>query len=200
MRAQATALLVLTAAAAIATTVAGCGGGSSAQAPAATTLAGPQQAGGLRPGHPPRSSQAPPAQTTARHSSPSPRSTPSATRSSPPASQPPAPRRGVVRLTRGLYTDGPDGTPHYVLAFTSSAGSAVRGSVSFLYQDGRISTVGSYVGTLSRRGKITLTLHNGQALSGRLAGYRLSLTGCAAALPLARFAGGCTFSYHGHVP
>ena len=200
MRAQPTALLVLTVAAGIAATVAGCGGGSSAQAPAATTLARPQQAGGQPHGHPPRSSQPPPARTTARHSSRSPRGAPPATTSSPPASQPPALRRGVVRLTRGLYTDGPDGTPHYVLAFTSSARSAVRGSVSFLYQDGRISTVGSYAGTFSRRGKITLTLPNGQALSGRLAGDRLSLAGCAAALPLARFAGACTFSYHGHVP
>lgn len=200
MRAQATAFLALTAAAGLAATLAACSGGSSPRAPAATTLAGPQQAGTRPHGHSPRSSQAPPAQTAARNSSPSPTGTPPATTSSSPASHAPAPRRGVARLTRGLYTDGPDGTPHYVLAFTSASGSAVRGSVSFLYQDGRISTVGSYAGTLSRRGKVTLTLRGGQALSGTLAGDRLRLAGCAAALPLARFTGACTFSYHGHVP
>ena len=106
----------------------------------------------------------------------------------------------VIRLTRGLYTDAPDGTPHYILAFTSRAGSAIRGSVSFLYQDGRVSSAGSYAGTLSASGKITLTLGGGRALSGRYADGRLSLAGCTAALPLAKFAGGCTFTYHGHVP
>jgi hypothetical protein len=35
----------------------------------------------------------------------------------------------------GLYTDAPDGTPHDVLGFTSSAGGVIKGSVSFLYQD-----------------------------------------------------------------
>jgi hypothetical protein len=102
-------------------------------------------------------------------------------------------------LTSGLYTDAPDGTPHYVLSFTSSAG-VIRGSVSFLYQDGRTATVGSYAGTLSSSGKLTLTLGDGKALSGRYAGGQLSLAGCAAALPLAPVAGGCTFTYHGHVP
>jgi hypothetical protein len=103
-------------------------------------------------------------------------------------------------LTSGLYTDAPDGAPHYVLSFSSRGGGVIRGSVSFLYQDGRIATVGSDAGTLSGSGKITLTLSDGKTLSGTYAGGRIDLAGCAAALPLARVAGGCTFSYHGHVP
>jgi hypothetical protein len=103
-------------------------------------------------------------------------------------------------LTSGLYTDGPDGTPHYDLSFTSGPGGVLRGSVSFLYQDGRISTVASYAGTLSGGGKITLTLGDGKALSGRYTAGHLNLAGCAAALPLATFAGDCTFTNHGHVP
>lgn len=201
MRAQATAFLVLTAVTAgIAATLAGCGSGGSSRPSAASALATTRQAGRQRHGHLTRSSQAPPARTAARNSSPPARSSPP-TAAPAPASHPPAPRRSVVvRLTRGLYTDAPDGTPHYILAFTSRAGSAVRGSVSFLYQDGRISSAGSYAGTLSASGKITLTLGGGKALSGRYADGRLSLAGCTAALPLAKFAGGCTFTYHGHVP
>jgi len=103
-------------------------------------------------------------------------------------------------LASGLYTDGPDGTPHYDLSFAPGPGGVLTGSVSFLYQDGRVSTVGSYAATLSRSGKITLTLGDGKTLSGIYTAGHLNLAGCAAALPLATFAGGCAFAYHGHVP
>lgn len=194
-----TIFIGLTAATAgIAATLAGCGAGASGRPSAASTLAAARQAGRQSPSHSARSAQAPPAQTAAQNSNSPP------ARSSPPAralaSHPPVPRRSIITLTRGLYTDAPDGQPHYVLAFTSGAGSAIRGSVSYLYQDGRISTVGTYAGTLSAGGKITLRLGDGKTLSGRYASGRLSLAGCTAALPLATLAGGCTFSYHGHIP
>lgn len=98
--------------------------------------------------------------------------------------------------------DAPDGTSHYVLSFTARAGDAVTGSASFLYADGRIAAAGSYSGRLSAQGKITLTLGDGTILSGRYAAGRLNLAGCAAALPLVTGTGtgGCTFTYHGHVP
>jgi hypothetical protein len=201
MRADGTACLVLTAAAAGAcATLAGCASGVSAQAPAASTLTSTQQVESQRPGHAARPPQASAAGTAAR------KGTPTAQTSQPtvapaPASHSPTSSRNVsAMLTSGLYTDAPDGTPHYVLSFTSSAGSVIRGSVSFLYQDGRIATVGSYAGTLSGSGKITLTLGDGKVLSGRYTAGRLNLAGCAAALPLATVAGDCTFTYHGHVP
>jgi hypothetical protein len=88
-----------------------------------------------------------------------------------------------------------------VLSFTSGAGDALRGSVSFLYQDGRMATAGTYRGTLSGGGKITLTLASGKTLAGQYADGRLDLAGCVAALPLAStVSAGCTFTYHGHVP
>jgi hypothetical protein len=117
-----------------------------------------------------------------------------------PAGHSPARRAVSAALTSGLYADGPDGTPHYDLSFTAGPGRVLSGSVSFLYQDGRIATVGSYAGRLSGGGKITLTLAGGKALSGRYTAGRLNLAGCATVLPLATFAGDCTFTYHGHVP
>lgn len=204
MRAQATAFLALAAATAgMAGALAGCGSAGSARPSAASTPAATRQAGRPRPGHPSRSSQAPAAQTAARKSPPPARSAPPTTpptRAPAPASHGPAPRRSVVKLTRGLYTDSPDGTPHYVLAFTSPAGSTLRGSASFLYQDGRVSSAGSYAGSLSASGKLTLTLGDGKVLSGRYADGRISLTDCTVAFPLARFGGGCSFIYHGHTP
>lgn len=196
-----TIFIGLTAAAVgIAATLAGCGTAASGGPAAGSNLAATRQAGSQPHSHSAaRSAQAPLAQTAARNSSAPNRSSP-APMVTPPAGHAPAPRRNVARLTRGLYTDAPDGKPHYVLAFTSRAGSAIRGSVSYLYQDGRISTVAKYAGTLSAGGKITLMLGDGRTLSGRYASGRLSLAGCAAALPLAALAGGCTFAYHGHVP
>lgn len=122
-----------------------------------------------------------------------------------PASHPPASSRTVpAMLTSGLYTDAPDGTAHYVLSFTATADSEVKGSVSYLYPEGRITTVESYAGTLSGgpsgHGKITLTLSDGKVLSGSYTASRLNLASCAAVLPLATAADGCTFTYHGHVP
>jgi hypothetical protein len=190
MRAQGTAWLVLTVAAAgICTTVAGCSSSGGAQAPAAGTLASKRQVDSHRHAQVTRSAQAPAAGTAAANGTPS---------AQPP--QPPATRKVSALLASGLYTDGPDGSPHYVLSFTAGRGGVLRGSVSFLYQDGRMATAGSDAGALSGSGKITLTLAAGKVLSGSYASGHLNLAGCAAALPLATFPGGCTFTYHGHVP
>lgn len=191
MRANRTAFLVLTAAAGICATLAGCAGEASA-------LPSARQAGSQPHGHGTRPPGAPAAGTPTRTGTPpAPTSQPAEAS----ASHPSASRRDVfAALTSGLYTDAPDGTPHYVLSFAPSSGSVLRGSVSFLYPDGQTATAGSYAGTMSGSGKITLTLSDGKALSGSYTPGRLNLAGCAAALPLATVAGGCTFTYHGHVP
>jgi hypothetical protein len=192
MRADGTAVLMLAAAAGICATLAGC---ASGQASAPRALPATRHAESQPQGHLTRPPQASAAGTAARNG------TPSARTSQPAGAQPSASSRDVsAMLASGLYTDAPDGTPHYVLSFASAGGSVIRGSVTFLYQDGRIAAVGSYGGTLSGGGKITLTLGDGKALSGRYTAGRLNLAGCAAALPLATAADGCTFTYHGHVP
>jgi hypothetical protein len=196
MRADRTAFRVLTAAAAgICAALAGCGSGISAQAPAASTLAATRQADSHRQGHVTRS---PRASAAGKGTSPA-QTLPPAAAQDPGSHAPASSRKVSAMLTSGLYTDAPDGTPHYVLSFTAGAGSVIRGSASFLYQDGRIAAIGSYAGTLSGGGKITLTFGDGKVLSGRYTAGRLSLAGCAAALRLATVAG-CTFTYHGHVP
>jgi hypothetical protein len=201
MRAHGAAFLVLTAATAgICATLAGCASGVSAQAPATSALPSARQAESQPQGRVARPPRASAAGTAARNGTPSAQTSQSAGAPAP-ANHPSASSRNVsATLTSGLYTDAPDGTPHYVLSFASSGGSVIKGSASFLYQDGRIATVGSYAGTLSGSGKITLTLGDGKALSGRYTADRLNLAGCAAALPMAAVAGGCTFTYHGHVP
>jgi len=197
MRADGTAFLMLTAAAGICATLAGCASGqaSATSALPSTRHAESQPQGHLTQpqGHLTQPPQASAAGTAARNGTPS-------ARTSEPAGASASSRDVSAMLASGLYTDAPDGTPHYVLSFASTGGSVIRGSVTFLYQDGRIAAVGSYGGTLSGSGKITLTLGDGKALSGRYTAGRLNLAGCAAALPLATAAGGCTFTYHGHVP
>jgi hypothetical protein len=187
MRADGTAVLMLAAAAGICATLAGCASGQ-ASAPSARPATRHAESGHLT-----RPPQASAAGTAARNGTPS-------ARTSQPAGASASSRDVSAMLASGLYTDAPDGTPHYVLSFASAGGSVIRGSVTFLYQDGRIAAVGSYGGTLSGGGKITLTLGDGKALSGRYTAGRLNLAGCAAALPLATAADGCTFTYHGHVP
>ena len=203
MRAGGRALLVLTAAAGICAALAGCASGHSAQGSAARTLA-TRQAESPPQGRVTRSPQVSAARAAAGNGT-------AAAQTSRPAvapaaaGSPPASSRAVpATLTSGLNTDAADGTPHYVLSFTPSTDSAVTGSVSFLYPDGRIATVGSYDGTLSGtvsgHGKITLTLGDGKVLSGSYTTGRVNLDGCGAALPLTTAADGCTFTYHGHVP
>lgn len=58
----------------------------------------------------------------------------------------------------GIYVDGGQGTPHYILALNNGSNGKVSGSVDFLYQDGQTSVVFTFVGTLSGAGTLaTLT-------------------------------------------
>jgi len=108
--------------------------------------------------------------------------------------------QGSALPAEGLYVDAADGTPHYVLALTRSGSAAIRGSVSYLYQDGRIDTIGPYTATLSTGGKLTVAFSNGRTLVGTYQSADLTLTGCASVLTLATHPGDCKFTYHGHAP
>jgi len=89
--------------------------------------------------------------------------------------------------------------PHYVIALSLSGRDGITGSVTYMYQDGRVGTVGSYTGTLSG-GKLTVTF-GGKALAGRYTGGDLTLASCGRVLTWATAVpSGCRFTYHGHVP
>jgi hypothetical protein len=183
--------------------LAGCASGTGAQATGASTRNAAQPAGSLQSGSLQSGSQQGRNQQDGSRQDGSQAGRPPQAPAAPPAPgshSPASHRKAPGTLAGGMYTDGPDGTPHYALSLTLGSGGGLRGSVSFLYQDGRISNAGSYTGTSPGSGKITLALGDGIALSGRYSAGRLNLAGCAAALPLATFAGGCSFIYHGHVP
>jgi hypothetical protein len=113
----------------------------------------------------------------------------------------PAPSlHGTGSLASGLYTDAPDGSPHYVLALSLGKGDAITGSVNFFYQDGRIGPVGQYTGELSGSGMLTITFGDGKELTGTYAQGTFTLASCRSVLAWAVNTASCTFAYHGHVP
>jgi hypothetical protein len=52
------------------------------------------------------------------------------------------------------------------MSLSLSGHDVITGSVSYLYQDGRIGTVGRYTGRLSSSGKLTVVFGDGKALAG----------------------------------
>jgi hypothetical protein len=93
----------------------------------------------------------------------------------------------------GVYTDGPQGTPHYTVDLTSSSTTALSGSVTFTFQDGRTQTVFTFTGTPSA-GKASLTTSTGKTLSAAYTGTSILLESCTAYLQYAASDSQCTFS------
>jgi hypothetical protein len=112
---------------------------------------------------------------------------------------PSSPAAGA-RLADGLYTDGPDGTAHYVIAVGPGGHDAISGSVTFLYQDGRTATIGHYTAKLSSSATLAMVFTDGKALTGRYAGGELTLARCRSILVWSGTSSGCRFAFHGHVP
>lgn len=100
-------------------------------------------------------------------------------------------------LPAGLYEDGQEGTPRYVLALTHTAPAVIVGSVEYFYQDGRTASAGRYTGTLAGSSGMTLRFADGKAVTAIYHGTTLTITDCAAALPFATQSGACTFTFHG---
>jgi hypothetical protein len=173
--------------------LAACGGPAAGAAPAAASHIAATRSAGPRPG-----SSAGASAKLKSHAGNGPRT------SAPPASPPSAPgpasssHGSGAPLADGLYTDAPEGKPRYIMALALSGRSVITGSVSYLYQDGRISTVGRYTGKLSGSGKLTMVL-GGKALAGTYADGKLTLVGCSSVLAWAANSAGCRFTYHGHV-
>jgi hypothetical protein len=100
----------------------------------------------------------------------------------------------------GLYVDGPDGEPHYVISVRQAGRSALAGSVSFIYQDARTGLLGAYTAGKPRAGIMTLLLKNGTAIRATVAKHGFTIAGCARYLPFIDSPAGCTFTYHGDRP
>jgi hypothetical protein len=170
-------------------------------------LAGCGQHASVAAGQPSASRASRPAQVTSTRAAPATSKNPATGRKAarspePTASSPaaPPPKRGTPLLAGGLYVDAADGTPHYVMALAHSGRDAVRGSVSYLYQDGRIANVGRYSGKLSKNGHLRIVFSNGRTLAGTYRSAHLTLVTCTSVLARATHPGGCQFTYHGHAP
>lgn len=189
--------------AALAATLMGCGGPvpPSADRPAAShaTVAGLASEGTRAPApaaSPARTRAVAPGRATSSPSTPAQRP---AAPSSAPTPDVPSPHRTSAALADGIYTDAPDGVPHYVLAVSLGKGGVITGSVNFLYTGGQIGIVGSYRGDVAGDGKLSIVFADGKDLAGSYARGTLTLVGCRSVLARASSAG-CTFTYHGHVP
>jgi prepilin-type processing-associated H-X9-DG protein len=122
----------------------------------------------------------------------------------------------AVKLPDGLYVDGRDGVPHYVLSLAASRRGGIRGSANFLYQDGRVAFTGEYNGTISGNGRLSIRFYEGTIRDGKIVLHgrgkvltgtyqkdSLHLNGCAAVLPWVKKSPkhlSCTFTYNRYVP
>lgn len=115
----------------------------------------------------------------------------------------------------GIYVDGGQGTPHYLLALNNGSNGNVSGSVDFLYQDGQTSVVFTFVGTLSGAGTLaTLTpvsvpQNNGSAsqtpgsipsqISATLSQGNINLGECTVYLHFVQSEAACGFTFSSSV-
>lgn len=123
---------------------------------------------------------------------------PAGDRSAAPATTAPAaaPVSSGPVLPDGHYADAADGVPHYILSLSLN-GAAVRGSVMWIYQDGRRARITRYTGNLSARRKLTFRFGDGHELTGSYQRDRFTLADCTTVLPFAHQLATCQFSFSG---
>ena len=99
--------------------------------------------------------------------------------------------------TTGTYVDGSASFPHYVLDLTTSTPASVGGTLSFVYQDGRTSQVGTVRGTAGG-GRAQLTISPpGTAASATYTAGTVVFGSCTGYLSYASSADQCTFTRTG---
>lgn len=110
-------------------------------------------------------------------------------------------------LGTGTYTPaGSSGTPHYVVTISSANGTAFRGTVRFMFQDGTSSHVFDFSGTVSGQSATAHPTNVEPAQSGTqtvssvpgsvqisIGSGDLTFEGCQAYLPQALSTSSCTF-------
>jgi hypothetical protein len=100
----------------------------------------------------------------------------------------------VTTLPSGIYTDGPQGTPHYFITLTSQADGTLSGTVTFLAQDGNTPTAFTFTGT-TQSGVATLTPSVGSAITAPYSNGQIMLGGCTSYLQFAQSNADCTFNF-----
>jgi len=93
----------------------------------------------------------------------------------------------------GIYTDGPASSPHYKLDLTTSSGSTLAGSITFVFQDGSTSSPTNFTGSASN-GQATLTMTSGTQFTATYAQSTIVLGSCTTYLQYAKTAGQCSFA------
>ncbi len=184
-----------------------CGAAPSpAPGPGAAQAAGPgASVTTVRGAGPVSGSSARPDSPAAQPDSPSPAATtagPSALRPARPVVPPPRPTGALAPglPETGLYVDGPDGEPHYVISVRQAGRSTIAGSVSFIYQDARTGLLSAYTAGRPQAGAMTLLLKTGPAVRATVRPHGFTIAGCARYLPFIDSPAGCTFTYHGDRP
>jgi hypothetical protein len=145
-----------------------------------------------KPSSPPPS----PATSSSAPAATAPASTAPAT-SPPPSSAPAtgAPWQFGANIPDGPYADGTNEVPHYTLSVTRSGTATFSGAITFVFQDGRTESGGTYRATLLAGGQLTFVLSTGQTLAGTYEGVSFILGNCGTALKEATAPDLCTFSY-----
>jgi hypothetical protein len=100
----------------------------------------------------------------------------------------------TTTLPSGIYTDGPQGTPHYFITLTSQADGSLNGTVTFLAQDGNTPTAFTFTGT-TQSGVATLTPSTGSAITAPFTNGQITLGGCTNYLQFAQSNADCTFNF-----
>jgi hypothetical protein len=95
----------------------------------------------------------------------------------------------------GQYADGPVSQPHYVLDLTSSSPSTLAGTISFVYQDGRTSTVLTFSGTPSSGNAQLTTAPGARVIDATYTAQSVDLESCTEYLQYAQSESSCTFTY-----
>jgi hypothetical protein len=95
----------------------------------------------------------------------------------------------------GLYVDGPDGNPHYVISVSQVKESSIAGSVYFIYQDARIRLLSAYTAVKPSAGTMSLVLKTGGTVKATVQPHGFTIPGCAKYLPFIHGPAQCTFTY-----
>jgi hypothetical protein len=98
-------------------------------------------------------------------------------------------------LPQGPYADDPNNAPHYTITVAYRGPASFQGAITFVFQDGRTESPGSYTATLLGGGRLTFVLSSGQTLSGSYRSGGFGLDGCGTALRWATQPAMCQFSY-----